>query len=52
MKTKQMFEEALRQLLTFYDNYRFVMKMTEEEAKDKTIGVYYDFYDWILDKEK
>ena len=42
-----MFEEALRQLLTFYDNYRFVMKMTEQESKDKTMEVYYDFYEWL-----
>jgi len=47
MKSKKLFEETLMQVLTFYDNYRFLCKMSEKEAKDKVMEVYSDFYEWL-----
>jgi len=51
MKTKEQVFETLRFILTFYENYRFVVNYSEEEAKKKTLQVYSDFYDWLLKEE-
>ena len=47
MKSKKMVYATLKIMLTFYDNYRFVMKMSEEDAVKKTLEVYDDFYEWL-----
>lgn len=47
MKNKKVVFDTLRQMLRFYDNYRFLMKMTEDEATEKTLEVYSDYYEWL-----
>lgn len=47
MKTKKEVFETLGYILTFYENYRFIINMSEEEAKKKTLDIYHDFYEWL-----
>jgi len=50
MKSEKLIFETLSLILYMYDNYRFCCKMTEEEAKKKTLDNYSDFYEWLREK--
>jgi len=47
MKTKKDVFDTIENMLTFYENYRVTLGLSEEEAKKKTLNTYYDFYDWL-----
>jgi len=50
MKDKELVFETLKLILVFYDNMRFCCKQSEQEAVDKTLKAYNDFYEWLNEK--
>lgn len=51
MKTKKEIFETLECILTCYDSYRINLDLSEEQAQQKTLDTYSDFYEW-LNEEK
>lgn len=46
-RDKEWFYDALRIMLGFYDNYRNVLKLSKEEAIERTLDSYDDFYEML-----
>jgi len=52
MKSKKMVFATLEIMLAYYDNFRFILKMTEADAVKKTLETYSDFYEWLTEKKE
>lgn len=51
MKTEKEIFDTLREMFKYYENYRNSIGMTKQEATEKTLKSYGDFYQW-LNEEK
>jgi hypothetical protein len=45
MKSKKWFFGSLKEMLGYYESYRVVLKMSKEDAVNKTLETYSDFYE-------
>ncbi len=51
MKSKKVIFKTLKKILSFYDSYRISCKMSKEEAINKTLETYDDFYEWLTENK-
>jgi len=49
MKSKTELAELIGIMCNFYNHYRETLNLSHDEAKQRVVNMYSDFYDWLYD---